>query len=148
MHPFSCLCGCSSQNRSYPSRCLILTAGAVILSSRRILCGLYGVLRPWDMVKPYRLDMSKKLANPAGKDLYAFWGSSLADIIESVRGGSFSVPRAQNAFLAHSCADCRLAYPHIKHGILHPPRLWPSSCQKPASKGDNTSGCREARLAF
>eukprot|EP00873_Tetraselmis_striata_P013228 jgi/Tetstr1/433492/TSEL_022762.t1 len=48
----------------------------------RILCGLYGVLRPWDAVKPYRLDMSKKLANRAGKDLYAFWADKLAGAIQ------------------------------------------------------------------
>ncbi|KAK9809919.1 hypothetical protein WJX72_001739 [[Myrmecia] bisecta] len=43
----------------------------------RILCGLYGILRPMDAIKPYRLDMSKKLANAKWKDLYAFWGGSL-----------------------------------------------------------------------
>ncbi|WP_027671953.1 peroxide stress protein YaaA [Rheinheimera baltica] len=39
----------------------------------RILSGLYGVLRPLDLMQPYRLEMGTKLANPAGKDLYAFW---------------------------------------------------------------------------
>ncbi|MFT4623749.1 MAG: cytoplasmic iron level regulating protein YaaA (DUF328/UPF0246 family) [Myxococcota bacterium] len=45
----------------------------------RILSGLYGVLRPLDRMQPYRLEMGSKLANPAGKDLYAFWGQTLAD---------------------------------------------------------------------
>jgi cytoplasmic iron level regulating protein YaaA (DUF328/UPF0246 family) len=40
----------------------------------RILSGLYGVLRPLDAMHPYRLDMGTRLANPRGKDLYAFWG--------------------------------------------------------------------------
>ena len=39
----------------------------------RILSGLYGVLRPFDLMQPYRLEMGTKLPNPAGKDLYAFW---------------------------------------------------------------------------
>lgn len=39
----------------------------------RVLSGLYGVLRPLDLMRPYRLEMGTKLANPAGKDLYAFW---------------------------------------------------------------------------
>lgn len=39
----------------------------------RILSGLYGVLRPLDMMMPYRLEMGSKLANERGKDLYAFW---------------------------------------------------------------------------
>ncbi len=39
----------------------------------RILSGLYGLLRPFDRMQPYRLEMGTKLPNPAGKDLYAFW---------------------------------------------------------------------------
>uniref|UniRef100_A0A061SKG5 Uncharacterized protein n=1 Tax=Tetraselmis sp. GSL018 TaxID=582737 RepID=A0A061SKG5_9CHLO len=56
-------------------------------SHLRILCGLYGILRPWDLVKPYRLDMSKKLATSAGKDLYAFWGAKLARAIDADLAG-------------------------------------------------------------
>ncbi len=44
----------------------------------RILSGLHGILRPLDLIQPYRLEMGTKLANPMGKDLYAFWGSTLA----------------------------------------------------------------------
>ncbi len=43
-----------------------------------MLSGLYGVLRPLDWMQPYRLEMSTKLANPRGKDLYAWWGDTLA----------------------------------------------------------------------
>jgi cytoplasmic iron level regulating protein YaaA (DUF328/UPF0246 family) len=43
----------------------------------RILSGLYGVLRPLDLMQAYRLEMGTSLANPAGKDLYAFWKSRL-----------------------------------------------------------------------
>lgn len=42
----------------------------------RVLSGLYGVLRPLDLMRPYRLEMGTKLANPAGKDLYAWWRES------------------------------------------------------------------------
>lgn len=45
----------------------------------RILSGLYGVLRPLDLMQAYRLEMATRLANPAGKDLYAFWGETLTD---------------------------------------------------------------------
>uniref|UniRef100_UPI00405536DC peroxide stress protein YaaA n=1 Tax=Orrella sp. TaxID=1921583 RepID=UPI00405536DC len=38
-----------------------------------ILSGLYGVLRPLDLMQPYRLEMGTKLPNPAGKNLYDFW---------------------------------------------------------------------------
>lgn len=40
----------------------------------RILSGLYGVLRPLDLMKAYRLEMGTKLDNPRGKNLYEFWG--------------------------------------------------------------------------
>ncbi|MBB3305815.1 MULTISPECIES: peroxide stress protein YaaA [unclassified Enterobacter] len=43
----------------------------------RMLSGLYGLLRPLDLMQPYRLEMGIKLANPAGKDLYGFWGDLL-----------------------------------------------------------------------
>lgn len=44
----------------------------------RILSGFYGVLRPFDGVVPYRLEMQAKLAMDGTKDLYAFWGDSIA----------------------------------------------------------------------
>ncbi|ORM70525.1 peroxide stress protein YaaA [Pantoea rwandensis] len=43
----------------------------------RMLSGLYGVLRPLDLMQPYRLEMGIKLTNPAAKDLYGFWGDLL-----------------------------------------------------------------------
>lgn len=45
----------------------------------RILSGLYGVLRPFDLMQPYRLEMGTKLHNSRGKDLYQFWGSIVTD---------------------------------------------------------------------
>ena len=44
-----------------------------------ILSGLYGVLRPLDRLQPYRLEMGTPLANRHGKNLYAFWGTRIAD---------------------------------------------------------------------
>lgn len=44
-----------------------------------ILSGLYGVLRPLQRMQPYRLEMGTRLANPQGRDLYAFWGDTLAE---------------------------------------------------------------------
>lgn len=45
----------------------------------RMLSGLYGILRPLDLMQPYRLEMGTKLANPRGKDLYSFWGEELTE---------------------------------------------------------------------
>lgn len=47
----------------------------------RILSGLYGVLRPFDGVEPYRLEMQAKLSVDGARDLYGYWGSSLADAL-------------------------------------------------------------------
>lgn len=58
-----------------------LTADDIAFAQQhlRILSGLYGVLRPLDLMQPYRLEMGTKLANPHGKDLYAFWQNSITD---------------------------------------------------------------------
>ena len=45
----------------------------------RMLSGLYGLLRPLDLMQPYRLEMGTKFENTRGKDLYAFWGSILTE---------------------------------------------------------------------
>ena len=47
----------------------------------RILSGLYGVLRPLDLMMPYRLEMGTKLKNKVGKDLYEYWGDTLSNSI-------------------------------------------------------------------
>jgi hypothetical protein len=47
----------------------------------RILSGLYGLLRPLDAIKPYRLEMGSRLNTRRGKDLYAFWGTSISDAL-------------------------------------------------------------------
>ena len=52
-------------------------------SHLRILSGLYGVLRPLDLIQPYRLEMGIRLANPGGKDLYAFWGERIVDALNA-----------------------------------------------------------------
>ena len=44
----------------------------------RILSGFYGILRPFDGVTPYRLEMQAKLRMGEAKDLYAFWGDAIA----------------------------------------------------------------------
>lgn len=47
----------------------------------RMLSGLYGILKPLDLMQPYRLEMGTKFENKRGKDLYAFWGDSLTQEI-------------------------------------------------------------------
>jgi cytoplasmic iron level regulating protein YaaA (DUF328/UPF0246 family) len=47
----------------------------------RILSGLYGLLKPLDLMQPYRLEMGTKFANQRGKDLYQFWGETITEAL-------------------------------------------------------------------
>ncbi len=49
----------------------------------RILSGFYGMLRPLDLMQPYRLEMGARLGNTRGKNLYQFWGGRLADALNA-----------------------------------------------------------------
>ena len=49
----------------------------------RILSGLYGILKPLDLMQPYRLEMGTRFANKAGKDIYTFWGERLLQAINA-----------------------------------------------------------------
>lgn len=49
----------------------------------RILSGLYGLLRPLDLMQPYRLEMGRKFATGKARDLYQFWGSKLTNALNS-----------------------------------------------------------------
>jgi len=46
-----------------------------------ILSGLYGLLRPLDLIQPYRLEMGTRLKNKRGSNLYQFWGNRIADFV-------------------------------------------------------------------
>ena len=50
----------------------------------RILSGLYGLLRPLDLIQPYRLEMGRRLATERGHNLYEFWGDKLAKSINKI----------------------------------------------------------------
>jgi len=49
----------------------------------RILSGLYGLLRPLDLIQPYRLEMGTRLTTPQGGNLYAFWGEAVTDALNA-----------------------------------------------------------------
>lgn len=49
----------------------------------RILSGLYGVLRPLDLMQPYRLEMGTRFENNRGKNLYQFWGDRITDLLNA-----------------------------------------------------------------
>lgn len=68
----------------------------------RILSGLYGVLRPLDLMQPYRLEMGTKLKTDRGSDLYSFWGdtitATLNEAIASSPGARVLINLASNEY--------------------------------------------------
>jgi len=64
----------------------------------RILSGLYGLLRPLDLIQPYRLEMGARLPNPKGPDLYAFWEGTLTRALKAALGGGPLVNLASGEF--------------------------------------------------
>ena len=60
-----------------------LSSGEITFAQKntRILSGLYGVLKPLDLILPYRLEMGTKLKNNKGNSLYQFWGDTLSKFI-------------------------------------------------------------------
>jgi len=52
-------------------------------SHLRILSGLYGLLRPRDLIQAYRLEMGSRLANPRGRTLYEYWGPRIAEALNA-----------------------------------------------------------------
>lgn len=67
----------------------------------RILSGLYGLLRPLDLMQPYRLEMGTKLAANEYKDLYSFWGNKVTDLLNEdteLSGSNLIVNLASNEY--------------------------------------------------
>tara|TARA_Y100001980_G_C14440540_1_gene226754 strand:- start:13 stop:771 length:759 start_codon:yes stop_codon:yes gene_type:complete len=52
-------------------------------NSLRIISGYYGILRPFDKILPYRLEMGTKLENENGNNLYKFWGDKITDLLNA-----------------------------------------------------------------
>lgn len=50
----------------------------------RILSGLHGILRPLDLIQPYRLEMATKLTTSRGKNLYSFWGTQINESVKAL----------------------------------------------------------------
>ena len=69
----------------------------------RTLSGLYGVLRPLDLIQPYRLEMGTKLKVGATKDLYGFWGERITALLRddlAAAGAEFVLDAASKEYMA------------------------------------------------
>jgi len=86
----------------------------------RILSGLYGVLRPLDLIQPYRLEMGCKLSGKHGKDLYDFWGDRIAGELKkslAEQGDDLLINLASNEYFKAALAkslSCQIVTPQFK----------------------------------
>jgi cytoplasmic iron level regulating protein YaaA (DUF328/UPF0246 family) len=84
----------------------------------RILSGLFGLLRPLDLIRPYRLDMSKKLKNPRGANLYSYWSEIVTNAINSeldlpIHEGSRFLVNAASSEYYKVIDEKKLKYPVV-----------------------------------
>ena len=89
-------------------------------SHLRILSGLYGLLKPLDLMQAYRLEMGTKLENSRGKNLYEFWGSIIADKLNEVtkaQDAQYLVNLASNEYFKavdKKALNAQIITPHFK----------------------------------
>ena len=89
----------------------------------RILSGLYGLLKPMDLMQPYRLEMGTSLENKKGKNLYSFWGSDLAvsvnksgeDIVVNLASNEYFTAMPKKALVK---PVLNINFKHLKNGKL------------------------------
>ncbi|GGB86311.1 UPF0246 protein [Marinobacterium zhoushanense] len=86
----------------------------------RILSGLYGVLRPLDLLEPYRLEMGTKLKNGRGDNLYQFWGNIITESLQAElaeQANPVLVNLASNEYyksVKPKALNCRIITPEFK----------------------------------
>jgi len=86
----------------------------------RMLSGLYGLLRPLDLMQPYRLEMGTRLENPKGKNLYEFWGADITLALNKAleeQGDNVLINLASNEYFKSVKAkslDGMIITPHFK----------------------------------
>ena len=89
--------------------------------SLRILSGFYGIIKPFDAIKAYRLEMGTKLATSTGKDLYNFWGRAIAESLAEVRSSadahSHSSPQTRSLTLTRAHTHARTHAHHTRSAI-------------------------------
>ena len=99
-----------------------LDARALLWAQSRvgILSGLYGILRPLDLVQPYRLEMGTRLANGRGRNLYEFWGDRITRVISDRLEGHEDPTLVNLASLEYfKSVRPRLLYTQVVTPIFH-----------------------------
>ena len=83
----------------------------------RILSGLYGLLKPLDLMQPYRLEMGTRFENTRGKDLYAFWGDTITNALNDANDSGVLINLASNEYfksVRKKSLNARIITPQFK----------------------------------
>ena len=87
-------------------------------STLRILSGLYGILKPFDKIKPYRLEMGNKISIDGSKNLYDFWKKNVTDsILKEIKEEEIIINLASNEYFSvidSSLIDNKIITPQFK----------------------------------
>jgi hypothetical protein len=87
-------------------------------STLRILSGLYGILKPFDKIKPYRLEMGTKISIDGSKNLYDFWKKNVTDsILNEIKEEEIIINLASNEYFSvidSSLIDNKIITPQFK----------------------------------
>ena len=87
-------------------------------STLRILSGLYGILKPFDKIKPYRLEMGTKISIDGSKNLYDFWKKNVTDsILKEIKEEEIIINLASNEYFSvidSSLIDNKIITPQFK----------------------------------
>merc|ERR1719277_1806494 len=75
----TCLAMDGPAYRGFDGNSLTVSERKVAQNKVRVLSGLYGVLRPFEAIRPYRLEMGSKVKTARGSSLYDFWGGKIAE---------------------------------------------------------------------
>lgn len=127
-----------------------------------ILSGLYGCVRPFHGVSPYRLEMGAKLAVDGARDLYAFWGNRLAQVIAPAGSDTTIVNLASveyaKAVLPHAAQDTTVITCFFGEGVRNDKPIQRSTASKKArgsmvrwmaeNKVEDAAGLTEFNLGY
>ena len=135
----------------------VLSADALEYLQRRlrILSGLYGVLRPFDGVAPYRLEMQAKLSVGGARDLYGYWGDALAESLAAELSDQLAADPCESPVLVNlaSVEYAKAAVPHAQaagvrvltclFGTVREGRLVQRPTEAKAARGTFARWCAE-----
>lgn len=113
----------------------------------RILSGLYGVLRPFDAVMPYRLEMQAKLAVDGAKDLYAYWSKRLYEALDESGGLILNLASEEYARAIRPHVDPDTRFISVRFGEMVDGRVKQKGTFAKMARGEMVRFMAEQRLS-